>query len=231
MYDQRLAWETDSSRDRRQEVDMTQEPEHLASGVDHAAFPTFDLVGTVRFYHDILGFPIVHSVCAVGWGRQDHPDFVHFFFDIGQGDRLAFFYYFGLEPLSAPGQDAYATHSPDVPGFFRDSRHLAIHVDSVDSLNEYRRRLEDSDWVVDMQVKHETIESIYTHDPNGYLVEFTYPTRKITAVDDHDAELTVRALVDVVSDGGESSLAKLWARKAELIVASAAEELEPEVSP
>lgn len=201
----------------------------LARGVDHAAFPTFDPVGTVRFYHDILGFPIVHSVCAVGWGPSDHPDFVHFFFDIGQGDRIAFFYYFGLEPFSEPGQDAYATHGPDVPGFFRDSRHLAIHVDSVESLNEYRRRLESNQWTVEMQVKHETIESIYTHDPNGFLVEFTYPTRETTEVDDYDAELTVRALLDVVSAKEQPSLAKLWARKAELIVGDAAKELQPEV--
>jgi catechol 2,3-dioxygenase-like lactoylglutathione lyase family enzyme len=207
---------------------MAEEQRHLARGVDHAAFPTFDPVGTVRFYHDILGFPIVQSVCAVGWGPSDHPDFVHFFFDIGKGDRLAFFYYFGLEPLSEPGKDAYATHRADVPGFFRDSRHLAIHVDTLDSLNEYRRRLEKNSWTVDMQVKHETIESIYTHDPNGYLVEFTYPTRETTAVDDSDAEWTVRALLDVVSGDSDPTLAKLWARKAELIVDDAADKLDCE---
>lgn len=191
--------------------------EHLARGVDHAAFPTFDPIETVRFYHEILGFPIVHSVCAVGWGPSDHPDFVHFFFDIGKGDRLAFFYYFGVERFSPDG-DAYATHGPDVPGFFRDSRHLAIHLDSVEVLDEYRRRLETNGWRVEMQVKHETIESIYTHDPNGYLVEFTYPTRDTTKVDDEDAELTVRALLDVVRSSEKPSLAALWERKAELIV-------------
>jgi catechol 2,3-dioxygenase-like lactoylglutathione lyase family enzyme len=193
----------------------------LGRGVDHAAFPTFDPAATARFYHDILGFPIVHSVCAVGWGPAEHPDFVHFFFDIGQGDRLAFFYYFGLPRFSADG-DAYANHGPDIPGFFRDSRHLAIHVNSVDDLDEYRRRLESNGWVVEMQVKHETIESIYTHDPNGYMVEFTYPTRLTTEVDDNDAELTVRALIDVVGSHDTPSLAGLWARKAELIVQQAA---------
>lgn len=199
----------------------TQHPENLARGVDHAAFPTFDPAATVHFYHDILGFPIVHSVCAVGWGPADHPDFVHFFFDIGQGDRIAFFYYFGLQRFNASG-DAYAMHGPEIPGFFRDSRHLAIHVDSVDHLNEYRRRLESHSWVVEMQVKHETIESIYTHDPNGYLVEFTYPTRVTTEVDDNDAELTVRALIDVVNSGEQPTMSALWARKAELIVSQSA---------
>jgi catechol 2,3-dioxygenase-like lactoylglutathione lyase family enzyme len=191
---------------------------HLVRGVDHAAFPTFDPAATVRFYHDILGFPIVHSVCAVGWGPQDHPDFVHFFFDIGQGDRIAFFYYFGLAPLSEPGRDAYATHGAQVPGFFRDSRHLALHVDSVEVLEEYARRLEVAGEKVEMRIQHETIESIYTHDPNGYLVEFTCPTRELTAGDDRDAVLTLRALLDVVADG-EPSLARMWARKADLIVA------------
>ena len=64
-------------------------------GVDHAAFPTFDPNATVRFYRDVLEFPVVHSICAAGWGPERHPDFIHFFFDIGNDDRLAFFYYFG----------------------------------------------------------------------------------------------------------------------------------------
>ena len=201
---------------------------HLVMGVDHAAFPTFDPAATVHFYRDVLGFPLVHSVCAVGWGSADHPDFVHFFFDIGQGDRLAFFYYFGLAPLSEPGQDAYATHGTDVPQFFRDSRHLAIHVGSEAVLLEYRRRLDHSEFPVEMQVKHETIESIYTHDPNGYLVEFSCALRETSAADDRDAELTVAALLDVVSEG-EATMAKLWARKAELIAARSALSLEQEL--
>jgi catechol 2,3-dioxygenase-like lactoylglutathione lyase family enzyme len=198
----------------------------LTRGVDHAAFPTFDPVGTVRFYHEILGFPIVHSVCAVGWGPEDHPDFVHFFFDIGAGSRVAFFYYFGHQRLSdEPGRDSYSAHGPEVPEFFRNSRHLALHVETVEELEEYQRRLGAWENGVEMRVKHETIESIYTHDPNGYLVEITCPTRETTETDDRDAALTVAALVDVVSSG-EPTLAKLWARKAELIVAAAGEELE-----
>ena len=63
------------------------EAKHLVKGVDHAAFPTFDPGGTVRFYRDVLGFPVVHSICAAGWGPEKHPDFIHFFFDIGNDDR------------------------------------------------------------------------------------------------------------------------------------------------
>ena len=196
--------------------------EHLVRGVDHAAFPTFDPAGTVRFYRDVLGFPVVHSICAAGWGRERHPDFIHFFFDIGGGDRIAFFYHFGLKPVhDQPQGDAYAGFGADVPGWFVDSRHLAIHVESEEHLMEYRRRLDASDWPVEMQVQHETIESIYTHDPNGYMVEITRALRPVTPQEDLDAELTIEALVEVAACP-EPTLAKLLTRKAELIVERAA---------
>jgi catechol 2,3-dioxygenase-like lactoylglutathione lyase family enzyme len=198
------------------------ELQHRVRGVDHVAYPTFDPAATVRFYRDVLGFPVVHSICAAGWGPERHPDFIHFFFDIGNGDRLAFFYYFGLEPFEGgPQGDAYSRFAADVPIFFIRSRHLAIHVDSEEDLLEYRRRLDHSEWPVEMQIQHETIESIYTHDPNGYMFEMTRALRPVTPQEDLDAELTIDALVDVVS-GPDPSMAALLARKAELIVERAA---------
>jgi catechol 2,3-dioxygenase-like lactoylglutathione lyase family enzyme len=197
---------------------------HRVKGVDHVAFPTFDPTATVRFYRDVLKFPVVHSICAAGWGPEKHPDFIHFFFDIGNGDRIAFFYYFGFdrpEP-NGPKGDVYAAFPEDVPGFFVNSRHLAIHVDSEEDLLEYRRRLDQSQWPVEMQVMHETIESVYTHDPNGYLVEITRQLRPITPQEDLDAALTVDALVEVAS-GPDPSMDKLLTRKAELIVERAAQ--------
>ncbi len=197
---------------------------HIARGVDHVAYPTFDPAGTVRFYRDVLGFPVVHSICAAGWGPERHPDFIHFFFDIGNGDRLAFFYYFGLEPFDdgGPQGDSYSRFAEDVPIFFIRSRHLAIHVDGEDELMEYRRRLDGSEWPVEMQIQHETIESIYTHDPNGYMIEITRALRPVTPQEDLDANLTIDALLDVV-DGPAPSMDALLARKAELIVERAAD--------
>jgi len=202
--------------------------DHRVKGVDHAAFPTFDPAATVRFYRDTLKFPVVHSICAAGWGPAEHPDFIHFFFDIGNDDRIAFFYYFGTEPFNPEPSnttgrgDAYAAFGPDVPTYFIRSRHLAIHVDGYEDLMEYRRRLDDSQWPVEMQIQHETIESIYTHDPNGYMIEITRALRPVTPAEDLDANLTIDALLDVVAEPGPS-LAKLLARKAELIVERAAQ--------
>ncbi|RZK95912.1 MAG: VOC family protein [Rhodococcus sp. (in: high G+C Gram-positive bacteria)] len=198
------------------------ELKHTVKGVDHVAYPTFDPAATVKFYRDVLGFPVVHSICAAGWGPEKHPDFIHFFFDIGNDDRLAFFYYFGLEPFDGgPQGDSYSRFAEGVPVFFIRSRHLAIHVDSDDDLMEYRRRLDGSAWPVEMQIQHETIESIYTHDPNGYMIEITRALRPVTPQEDLDANLTIDALVDVVS-GSDPSMAALLARKAELITERAA---------
>ena len=193
--------------------------EHRVRGVDHAAFPTFDPTATVRFYRDVLKFPVVHSICAAGWGPEEHPDFIHFFFDIGNDDRIAFFYYFGHQPVGdadGPG-DAWARLPKGTPAFFVNSRHLAIHVDSEEDLLEYRRRLDASQWPVEMQVMHETIESIYTHDPNGYMIELTRALRPVTPQEDLDAHLTIDALCEVAS-APEPSLSKLLTRKAELII-------------
>ncbi|MGE0216132.1 VOC family protein [Mycolicibacterium sp.] len=196
--------------------------QHLVRGVDHAAFPTFDPIGTVTFYRDVLGFPVVHSICAAGWGPQDHPDFIHFFFDIGNGDRLAFFYYFGFQPLGGGRGDAWARFDESVPDFFLGSRHLALHVESEAALTEYQRRLDASRWSTEMRIQHETIESIYTHDPNGYIVEITRSLRPVTPQEDLDANVTVDALLDVVA-AGEPSMDALLQRKAELIIERAAD--------
>ena len=192
---------------------------HLVRGVDHTAFPTFDPAATVRFYRDTLGFPVVHSICAAGWGPEDHPDFIHFFFDIGNDDRIAFFYYFGRpKPDIEQGKgDVHARFYSYTPEYFVRSRHLALHVDSEEHLKEYRKRLDASEWPVEMQIQHETIESIYTHDPNGYFFEITRALRPVTPQEDLDANLTIDALVDIVERPG-AGMDALLVRKAELIV-------------
>ena len=63
-------------------------------GVDHTARPTWKLRETIEFYRDVLGLPLVHAITAKGWGREkeQHADFIHFFFDSGNDSTIAFFY-------------------------------------------------------------------------------------------------------------------------------------------
>ena len=192
-----------------QQVPSYPRPDHRVRGINHLAFPTFDPAGTIRFYRDVLGFPLVQTMQVKAWGPEYQRDFVHFFFDIGNADCLAFFYYFGQQPY----------RDENLPPLLDLGRHVALHVDTLDDLDRFQKQLEDASIPIDMRVKHETVESIYVRDPNDILIEITRPLRELTPADAVDAEITAAALLDVLAGGGEPDLDALWARKAELIAA------------
>lgn len=58
-------------------------------GVNHLALVCKDMARTVEFYRDVLGMPLVKTLDPPGGRGQ------HFFFDIGNGDSLAFFWFPG----------------------------------------------------------------------------------------------------------------------------------------
>ncbi|MFI7502375.1 VOC family protein [Streptomyces sp. NPDC049687] len=177
-------------------------------GVDHLAFVTWKPRATVEFYTQTLGMPLVHAITATGWVTEDYPDFVHFFFDMGAGNRIAFFYYFGLPQEDAPSD------------LMHRSRHLAFHVDTEEELLAWRDRLKAHGVRVTPPLPHELIESIYFDDPNGIQLEITRPLREMSGIDSRDAELTVRALADV-AESPRPTVEALWQRKAELVRKSA----------
>jgi hypothetical protein len=132
---------------------------------------------------------------------------VHFFFDIGAGARLAFFYYFAVPPY----EDVNATK------LFKNGRHLAMLVDTEEELDSYQRRLEDAGSTDHYRYKHELIESLYVDDPNGYHMEISRKLRPLVDADTQDTALSMQALIDVCRDP-EPTIAKLWERKADLIM-------------
>src|ERR1700733_3283682 len=65
-------------------------------GVNHLALVCSDMAATVEFYRDVLGLPLTKTLeLPNGMGQ-------HFFFDIGNGDSLAFFW-FPDAPPAQPG--------------------------------------------------------------------------------------------------------------------------------
>ena len=182
---------------------------HPVRGINHMAFPTFDPAGTIGFYRDVLGLPLVQTMQVKAWGPEYQRDFVHFFFDIGNADCLAFFYYFGQEPY----------RDENLPPLLDLGQHVALHVDTLADLDGFAQRIEHAGLKIDMRVMHETVESIYVRDPNDILIEIARPLRDLTAADAVDAEITAQALLDVLATDGEPTLDALWARKAELIAA------------
>ena len=189
-------------------------------GVDHTARPTWKLRETVEFYRDTLGLPLVHVISARGWGPATHPDFLHFFFDSGQGSTIAFFYYLGTDQPDTLEGRAERPPLPDDHVF--DATHTAWLVDSADELRAWKQRLEAAGLDVSVETTHEVIESIYVRDPNGYFIEFTRKLRPLGQIDAADAALTLQAAIeaeDAAARAGRrvTQIDEIWARKAQLV--------------
>jgi catechol 2,3-dioxygenase-like lactoylglutathione lyase family enzyme len=70
-------------------------PASSARGIHHAALICSDVEQTIKFYQGILEFPLTEL-----FGNRDYQGSTHFFFDVGNGNLLAFFDFpgLGLEP-------------------------------------------------------------------------------------------------------------------------------------
>jgi catechol 2,3-dioxygenase-like lactoylglutathione lyase family enzyme len=82
-------------RDRIREAYLRpvgERPASSARGLHHTALISGDVERTVRFYQDLLEFPLTELI-----ENRDYPGSSHFFFDIGNGNLLAFFDFPGLD--------------------------------------------------------------------------------------------------------------------------------------
>ena len=67
-------------------------PPSSARGLHHTALVSGDVERTTRFYSEVLEFPLTEMI-----DNRDYPGSTHFFFDIGNGNLLAFFDFPGLD--------------------------------------------------------------------------------------------------------------------------------------
>jgi catechol 2,3-dioxygenase-like lactoylglutathione lyase family enzyme len=100
-------------------------------GIDHIAFVTDDLPGTMDFYTRVLKMPLVHVrrvPHAPDRGQPPYDKLRHYFFDMGNDTLLAFFEY----PKDLPRQNR------DLPG---GMQHIAFHLpsDQFDRMIEHVR--------------------------------------------------------------------------------------------
>lgn len=181
-------------------------------GVHHTARPTWKLTETVHFYRDLLGLPLVHAISAKGWGPDDHADFLHFFFDSGNGSTIAFFYYIGTE---RPDWLQVREH------YQERATHTAWRVRDEAELLQWRQRVEAVGIPLRYQIRHEVIESIYFNDPNGYPIEITWQVRPFSPADVADAQRTLEAGMALEAEG-YTSIEPVWRKKAEAMGAGVA---------
>ncbi len=67
-------------------------PASSGRGTHHTALISSDVEQTIRFYQGVLEFPLTDLM-----ENRDYPGSTHFFFDIGNGNTIAFFDFPGLD--------------------------------------------------------------------------------------------------------------------------------------
>jgi catechol 2,3-dioxygenase-like lactoylglutathione lyase family enzyme len=125
-----------------------QRPPSSARGVHHIALLSQDVRRTIEFYQGLLGFPLTEI-----FENRDYPGSNHFFFDIGNGNLLAFFDFPGLD-LGPYAEVLGGLH------------HLAIAVPLAQwALIQDRLTAADVEYVVHGET------SMYFSDPDGTRLE------------------------------------------------------------
>ena len=149
-------------------------------GVNHLALVCKDMARTVEFYRDVLGMPLVKTLDLPGGRGQ------HFFFDMGNGDSLAFFW-FPAAPAAVPGISApeFLPTKGNFMSAHGSMNHIAFNV-PAEKFDEYYERLVAKGVEVTQVLNHDNsptqssdhmhdgvfVRSVYFFDPDGVCLEF-----------------------------------------------------------
>jgi catechol 2,3-dioxygenase-like lactoylglutathione lyase family enzyme len=126
----------------------SERPPSTARGVHHTALLSSNVERTVRFYQDVLGFPLTDI-----FENRDYKGSNHFFFDIGNGNLLAFF--------DLPGLDL-GPYAEVLGGL----HHIAISV-TREKWEHLRGKLD----AAGVEYVVESGSSVYFRDPDGARLE------------------------------------------------------------
>lgn len=126
-------------------------PSSTARGVHHAAFICSDVERTIAFYQGLLGFPLVEI-----FENRDYPGSAHLFFDLGNGNLLAFFDFPGYE-------------HPEFHETLGGVQHVAISM-APENFAALKLRLAEAK--VEYRGPDLGVEnSVYLRDPDGLQIE------------------------------------------------------------
>jgi lactoylglutathione lyase len=134
--------------------------------VHHVAYRCKDAKQTVEWYKKYLDMDYLLAFAEdYVPSTRAHDPYMHIFLDAGDGNVLAFF--------ELPTQPEMSAHDPNTPAWVQ---HLALQVDSVDTLEKVKARLEADGIPVIGVTDHTLFKSIYFFDPNGHRLELAVDT-------------------------------------------------------
>lgn len=134
------------------------------NGINHLAMVTGDMDATIRFWRDLLGMRLI-----AGLGK---PGYRHYFFEISDSDSIAFFEWPGVKPVQEK------EHGRQVTGPFAFD-HVSFGVDTKEALWELKDRIDAGGFWVSEVIDHGFIYSIYSFDPNGIPIEFSWNVKDV----------------------------------------------------
>src|SRR4051794_19674913 len=138
-------------------------------GVNHLALVTPDMDATVRFYAGVLGMRLCATLMA-GPMR-------HYFFEIGDGQTVAFF--------EIPDMPTFAKPAGGATDRVLQFDHLSFGLSSEEELNALQERLRAAGCEVTRVVDHGIMHSIYFTDPNGIALEASWWVHQATGRNDY----------------------------------------------
>ncbi len=165
-------------------------------GLNHVAVVCKDMARTVAFYTTVLGMKLLKTIDLPGGTGQ------HFFFDAGNGQCFAFFWFPEAKERQPGVSNPRANLDPHE--IFKDPtaitsshgsmNHFAFDV-APEKIAEYRQKLLDRGIAVSPIMHHDTspmqaadtvtdsvwVSSIYFQDPDGIVLEFAAWQRKFSA--------------------------------------------------
>jgi lactoylglutathione lyase len=144
--------------------------------IHHVAYRCKDAKETVEWYGKYLNMNFILAIAENEVPSTQEPDpYMHIFLDAGQGNILAFFELPTKPPM---GRD------PNTPEW---TQHLALEVDSMETLLAAKARLEAGGIPVLGPTDHTIFKSIYFFDPSGHRLELAANTGTDKMMNDLDS--------------------------------------------
>lgn len=158
---------------------------------------TSDMDGTIRFWRDLLG---MRMIAAMGG-----PGYRHYFFEISDRDMIAFFEW----PEARPVEEK--EHGRKVSGPIAFD-HVSFGVESREMLWQLKNKIDAAGVWVSEVIDHGFIHSIYTFDPNGIPIEFSW---NVEGIDIHSAPMINDSVPSEITREGPEPRPGKWPGSAE----------------
>lgn len=138
--------------------------EKISARLHHNAHVTDDMQAVRKFYEDVIGMPLVSTWCEKTMLFGKERIYMHCFFDMGDGECLAFFQFASEEDQKEFGPQLALS------GF----RHIAMKVRDKAAQQAIRDRLVAAGYKEPQMygLEHGYCNSLYVFDPSDLLIEF-----------------------------------------------------------